>query len=135
MEIHVNSYFEAGCCDELTTKSFCVSLSLAFELASAATACGGDRSGDERLGARRFRRVGSAVAQAGNRGADSEHIRGEHDSGADQRERLALVAAIDAEIGVKGEDRSFGPEFGHTDEAGVGEGHGDAGVADHEFVQ
>ena len=52
----------------------------------------------------------------------------------DQRQRLALVAAIDAEIGVEGEDRGFGPEFGHADEAGVGEGHGDAGVAGHEFM-
>ena len=53
----------------------------------------------------------------------------------DQRKRLPLVAAIDAEVGVEGEDRDFGPEFRHADEAGVGEGHGDAGVADHEFVQ
>ena len=39
-----------------------------------------------------------------------------------QRERLALVAAIDAEVGVEGEDGGFGPEFGHADEAGVGKG-------------
>ena len=37
----------------------------------------------------------------------------------DQRERLALVAAIDAEIGVECEDRGVGPEFGHVDEAGA----------------
>ena len=52
----------------------------------------------------------------------------------DQRQRPALVAAIDAEVGVEGEDGGFGPEFGHADEAGVGEGHGDVGVAGHQFM-
>ncbi len=40
----------------------------------------------------------------------------------------AMVAGY-AEVGVEGEDRGFGPEFGHADEEGVGEANGDVGNA------
>ena len=34
---------------------------------------------------------------------------------------LALVASIDAKIGVECENRRIGPKLGHADEAGIGE--------------
>jgi hypothetical protein len=53
---------------------------------------------------------------------------------ANQRKRLAFVAAINAKVRVEGEDGGIGPEFRHADEAGVSEGHGDVGVAGHQFM-
>ena len=45
---------------------------------------------------------------------------------------MPAVAAVDAEVGVRGEEEGVGEDFGYPDDAGVGEAHGDIGVFFHE---
>ena len=38
------------------------------------------------------------------------------------------MAAIDAEVGIRGKNNGIGKYLGHPHEAGVGEAHGNAGL-------
>ena len=46
---------------------------------------------------------------------------------------MTTVAAIDAEIGIGGEDDGVGQGFAHPHEAGIGKTHGDVGVLLHKI--
>jgi hypothetical protein len=48
------------------------------------------------------------------------------------RNDLAAMAAIDAKVGVGGQDDGVGERLGHPHAAGIGEGHRDVGVFLHE---
>lgn len=48
------------------------------------------------------------------------------------RDNVAAVAAVEFEVAVSGDDNRLGQYFGHADEAGVCEAHGDVGVFVHE---
>ena len=53
----------------------------------------------------------------------------------DDRDLLAAVFAIEAEMGVEGEDGGGGMQLGEADEAGIREGHGQVFVFANEFPE